>query len=202
MMFETIPVYITDEPLLKPKEGVKLMIIGRIRKLVTYNAPIVEVDYGGKILERLERELGSVPLSNRWGETRAVRNIVDFPDQKIGVILLNQSIRAGIGNILRNEILFRAGVHPEKAIANLLLEEIERIVNFTEKLSKEFLSFRTKVLENCCSSTICLCKVCGYPIRFYIQNPSIGRLSFVKIVKDHYTCLPYILKDVVSEYRV
>jgi endonuclease-8 len=132
MVFGAIHIYGVDEPLLKPEERVRLMLSGLRKKLVVYNAPIVEVGKEDKILEKLKRELGPDPLIEGWNKTEATRNILKFSGENIGVALLNQSVIAGIGNILRNEILFRAKVDPERKIAHLSNEEIERIVDFAE----------------------------------------------------------------------
>ncbi|MEM2280729.1 MAG: hypothetical protein QXZ68_01900 [Candidatus Bathyarchaeia archaeon] len=183
MMFGAIHIYKINEPLLKPKERVRLMAAGERRKLVVYNAPIVEVDEKDKILERLKSELGPDPLSNEWNKTEAIKNIISLPDQKIGIALLNQSIIAGVGNILRNEILFRAKVHPERKIADLTIQEIENIVHHTEHLSKEFLNRKLqskgiKELLFVYNRFSSFCKVCGHPIKFYMQKP-INRKTFV-----------------------
>lgn len=44
------------------------------------------------------------------------------------VILLDQEIICGAGNIYADEILFRAGVHPEKDISKLSNDQIKEIV--------------------------------------------------------------------------
>ncbi|MEM2440681.1 MAG: hypothetical protein QW493_05665 [Candidatus Bathyarchaeia archaeon] len=183
MMFGAIHIYEIHEPLLKPQKRVRLMVTGRRRKLVVYNAPIVEIDYKDRILQKLERELGPDPLSSGWDKAKAIKNLISFPEQKIGVALLNQSVIAGVGNILRNEILFRAEVHPERIIANLSLQEIEKIVNIAEQLSKEFLKCKLqgkgiKELLFVYNKFSGFCKVCWHPIKFYIQKP-INRKTFV-----------------------
>ncbi len=183
MMFGAIHIHKISEPLLKPEERVRLMITGDLQKLVVYNAPIVEIDNKDKILERLKKELGPDPLSSEWDKTKAIKNITKFPDQKIGAALLDQSVIAGVGNILRNEILFRAKVNPERKVADLTQEEIEKIINFTEQLSKEFLDLKMQgrsirdllYVYNRFSG---FCRVCGHPIKFYMQKP-INRKTFV-----------------------
>jgi len=183
MMFGAIHIYEINEPLQKPKERVILMATGEKKKLVVYNAPIIEVDYRYKILQRLKGELGPDPLIGECDKAKAIRNIMNHPDQKIGVALLNQSVIAGIGNILRNEILFRAKVHPDRTIASLSLQEIEKIVDYTEQISREFLNRKLqgkgiKDLLSVYNRFSGFCMVCGHPIKFYMQKP-INRKTFV-----------------------
>lgn len=183
MMFGAIHIYGINESLLKPMERARLIVVGNHRKLVVYNAPIVEIDYKRRVLEKLGRELGPDPLGSEWDKAKAIKKIIELSDQKIGVVLLNQSVIAGIGNILRNEILFRAKVHPERKIADLSTHEVERIVDFAEKLSKQFLDLKLQgkgvrellLVYNKFSG---FCKVCGGPIKFYMQEP-INRKTFV-----------------------
>jgi len=183
MMFGAIHIYQLDEPLLKPEKRVRLMIKGKVKRLVVYNAPIVEFDRKESILEKLRKELGPDPLSDEWNRKKAIENLRKFPEERIGVILLNQSVIAGIGNILRNEILFRAGVHPERAVKDLSDEEIGRIVQITEDLMKNFLKLKMerkgiRDLLLVYNKYRGFCKNCGNLIKFYRQQP-INRKTFV-----------------------
>lgn len=183
MMYGAIHIYEISEPLLKPERQVKILIEGEKKKLVVYNAPIIEIDRKDRILERLRNELGPDPLSKEWNKEKAIQNILKFKDEKIGVVLLNQSAIAGIGNILRNEILFKAGISPERKIKDLTIEEIEKIVNICEEISKEFL--RLKVERKKIGPILYVynryrgkCKICGSELKFYLQEP-IKRKTFV-----------------------
>lgn len=82
MMFGSIHIYRVNEPLLKPMRRVKLQIKSEKKKLVVYNAPIVEIDRSERILERLKRNLGPDPLSDDWNREKAIRNIMKFPGEK------------------------------------------------------------------------------------------------------------------------
>ena len=46
-----------------------------------------------------------------------------FERRKLGGLLLDQSVFAGIGNYLRSEILFRANLHPDRKLKSLSKEE-------------------------------------------------------------------------------
>jgi len=169
--------------LLKPFERVRLLVKGVRRKLVVYNAPVVEIDRRENILNRLMSTLGPDPLSEGWSREKAAENLIRFGKEKVGAILLNQSVIAGIGNILRNEILFRAKISPEREVESLSEEEVKRIIEQCELLSREFL--RLKVEGKSIGQNLYvynkyrgMCKYCGNPIRFYMQKP-INRKTFV-----------------------
>ena len=182
MMYGTIHIYSLNEPLLKPERLIRLIIQTREKKLVVYNAPIVEI---GKddLVEKLLKELGRDPLREDWDREETLRRIKACKGRKIGEVLLDQKVIAGIGNILRNEILFRAKIHPERLVDELKDEEIRRILGVAEKLCKKFLEFklkkkRIKPLLFVYNRHNKLCRVCCNPIKFYLQEP-IKRKTFV-----------------------
>jgi endonuclease-8 len=183
MMYGTIHIYRLEEGLLKPEGLVRLMIEGERRRLVAYNAPIVEADEARRLLSRLKEGLGPDPLSSDWSRRRALENLLKLRDEKVGVALLNQSVIAGIGNILRNEILFRARVNPERRVGGLTEAEAERILEACEELSREFLRLkverrRIKPLLLVYNKYRGRCPACGGPLKFYLQEP-IRRKTFI-----------------------
>jgi len=61
---------------------------------------------------------------------------------KIGVVLLDQHWIAGIGNIYRSEILFDAGVYPERLIGDLNLTERKKIYLAMRKILRKAVQLR------------------------------------------------------------
>ncbi len=183
MMYGTIHIYNINEPLAKPERLLRLLLKFERKKVAVYNAPVIEIDYAYNIIKKLKKMLGEDPLRNDWDPKRAVRLILKHKNRKIGDALLDQSVIAGIGNILRNEILFRARVHPERLVKNLSIEEIERIVNVAKELSEEF--FKRRVNGQRIGPILMVynkynkpCPICGNPIRYYRQSPN-NRRTFV-----------------------
>ncbi|HCP08790.1 MAG TPA: bifunctional DNA-formamidopyrimidine glycosylase/DNA-(apurinic or apyrimidinic site) lyase [Candidatus Moranbacteria bacterium] len=60
----------------------------------------------------------------------------------IGLLLMDQTAVSGIGNIYRSEILFEAGVLPERKIADLSAEEIKLIFKNIKKVLQKAIKFR------------------------------------------------------------
>lgn len=56
--------------------------------------------------------------------------------REIGEALLDQEIIGGIGNAIRNEALFRAGVSPWRPVAQLSDDELESVVAENERVMK------------------------------------------------------------------
>jgi formamidopyrimidine-DNA glycosylase len=66
-------------------------------------------------------------LSDRFGKT----------SRAIKVVLMEQSIIGGIGNILANEILFRCGIHPSRPASRLNDRDIRSIRKHTVAICKD-----------------------------------------------------------------
>ncbi|MFH0846328.1 MAG: DNA-formamidopyrimidine glycosylase [Patescibacteria group bacterium] len=63
-------------------------------------------------------------------------------NSKIGIVLLDQKWIAGIGNIYRSEILFDAGICPERLGKNLNENERKKIYNSMQKILKKAVKMR------------------------------------------------------------
>jgi endonuclease-8 len=77
--------------------------------------------------------LGPDPLRAGVGTARIARQLENkrFARRTLGDLLLDQSFVAGIGNYLRSEILFRAGLRPERRLGNLDKDERARLAKQT-----------------------------------------------------------------------
>ncbi|MFZ5982467.1 MAG: Fpg/Nei family DNA glycosylase, partial [Patescibacteria group bacterium] len=60
----------------------------------------------------------------------------------IGLILMDQSLLSGIGNIYRSEILFQAGVMPERKAESLSKAEIGKIFESSRKILEKAIKLR------------------------------------------------------------
>jgi len=67
-------------------------------------------------------------------DTAAVSERLQKSRADIKALLLNQSILAGLGNIYAAEILFAAGVNPQKRGIDLTADDLRRILQATRKI--------------------------------------------------------------------
>lgn len=65
------------------------------------------------------------------------KQIFKKPTGKIKMVLMDQSILVGVGNIYSDEILWSAGIHPERKIKSLKDDEIKNIWRATTKILKD-----------------------------------------------------------------
>lgn len=82
-------------------------------------------------------------LSEKFNIRQAVERIKSSP-RIISDILLDQSAFAGVGNIIKNEALFLAKIHPESVGFKIPEEMASELVNKILFFSKVFLEFRQK----------------------------------------------------------
>ena len=64
------------------------------------------------------------------------------PKAKIGIILMEQNLIAGIGNIYRSEISFDAGINPFKIAKKINLSGRKKIYNSIKKIFKKAIKYR------------------------------------------------------------
>lgn len=66
-----------------------------------------------------------------------------YSDKKIGDVLLNQDVFPGLGNIIRNEVLFLSRIHPESTVDKIPSKKIKDLL---ENI-KEFSSASIELIE-------------------------------------------------------
>ena len=75
-------------------------------------------------------------LTKKWWDSAAVR-LDKKPKKMIAEILLDQTFVAGIGNYLRSEILWKAGIHPEREWGNISKKERTKLWELLEEVPRE-----------------------------------------------------------------
>ncbi|QOW09534.1 hypothetical protein Q73A0000_03715 [Kaistella flava (ex Peng et al. 2021)] len=59
-----------------------------------------------------------------------------YADKKIGDVLLNQDVFPGLGNIIRNEVLFLSKIHPESTVDKIPSKKIKELLQIIKEFSK------------------------------------------------------------------
>jgi endonuclease VIII len=81
-------------------------------------------------------------MSRQWDAAKARRKLKRLPDITVSDALLDQQIFAGVGNIIKNEVLFRIKVHPETLIGNLPPRLLTLLVTEARNYSFDFLHWK------------------------------------------------------------
>lgn len=89
-----------------------------------------------------EKKIGIDAMDAKFNLTKFNQLLDEKPKMLIGIFLLDQSIISGIGNIYRSEILFAAGVLPERKNESLTKIERKKIYLATKKILKLAIKMR------------------------------------------------------------
>ena len=83
-------------------------------------------------------------MNEEWDEDKARRKLTDQKDMLVCDALLDQDIFAGVGNVIKNEVLYRLGIHPLSAVGALPKSKISQLIKEVRKYSFEFLEWKRK----------------------------------------------------------
>lgn len=83
-------------------------------------------------------------MNDNWDPEKAKAKLKELPDKMICDILLEQDIFSGVGNIIKNEVLYRVRVHPETLAGSIPLPKIDEIITEAQNYSFEFLDWKKK----------------------------------------------------------
>jgi endonuclease VIII len=81
-------------------------------------------------------------LSDSWDAIAALAKVRKVPNAAIADVLLDQQIFAGVGNIIKNEVLFRTRTNPFATVGELTLGRLKAIVADARTFSFCFLEWR------------------------------------------------------------
>lgn len=81
-------------------------------------------------------------MSDAWDPALARKKLRARPELLVCDALLDQDIFAGVGNIIKNEVLFRIRVHPLSTIAALPTPKLRALVEEARQYSFDFLQWK------------------------------------------------------------
>jgi endonuclease VIII len=81
-------------------------------------------------------------LNDDFDPKAARKKLKAKPELNICDALLNQDIFAGVGNIIKNEVLFRIKVHPESIIGALPPKKLTELIRQAREYSFDFLEWK------------------------------------------------------------
>jgi endonuclease-8 len=81
-------------------------------------------------------------MSDSWDAAAARKKLRAKPDMLVCDALLDQTLFAGVGNIIKNEVLFRIRVHPLSTIGELPARKLRELVEQARQYSFDFLAWK------------------------------------------------------------
>lgn len=141
LMSGTWHIYRAGETWWQPKNRMRVAVTCGDYQAVAFNVPIAEF-HTARSLERNSQipRLGPDVLADEFSIAAGVRALreraVSHPTDEIAVVLLNQRVLAGLGNVYKSEVAFAAGVNPFRQMSTITDREMTAMIEASHKYMK------------------------------------------------------------------
>lgn len=131
-----------------------------------------------------------------WDPTLARRKLKQQPETLICDALLDQDIFAGVGNIIKNEVLFRTRVHPESTVGALPPRKLGEVIKQARQYSFDFLDWKRQFVlrQHWLVHTKRSCPHCGGPLSKTYPGTTRRRTFFCPVCQVRYGTAPAVRK--------
>lgn len=105
-------------------------------------------------------------MSISWDPKKAGKKVRASGDSLICDVLLDQDIFSGVGNIIKNEVLYRIRLHPESVTGKVPVAKIREMVKEARVYSFQFYEWKKKyeLKKHWLAHTKKICLRCNLPI--------------------------------------
>ena len=105
-------------------------------------------------------------MSEHWDPQLALARLRSVPDMLVCDALLDQDIFAGVGNIIKNEVLFRLRMHPLSTVGALPAGKLRALVEEARNYSFDFYEWKKQYVlkKHWCVHTKRTCPRCHIPL--------------------------------------
>jgi endonuclease-8 len=130
-----------------------------------------ELNFYACSVKELERDVDSAydwsadVMSDQWDPARARKKLRAAPHMLACDALLDQQIFSGVGNIIKNEVLFRIRVHPLSTVGALPPAKLRALVHEARQYSFDFLEWKKQFVlkKHWLAHTKTTCPRCHIP---------------------------------------
>ena len=104
-------------------------------------------------------------MNENWNPKAAKAKLKKTPDKLICDALLEQEIFSGVGNIIKNEVLYLVCIHPESRTGKIPKAKIEALIAEARRYSFQFLEWKKKyeLKKHWLAHTKKICVRCNLP---------------------------------------
>jgi len=134
-------IYKTGEKWWMPRSKMRVALSTADYQAVAFNVPIAEF-HTARSLERNSQvpKLGPDILHDEFSIETGVQALrsraATNPTDEIAVVLLNQRVVAGLGNVYKSEVAFAAGVNPFRPMSSITDREMNTMIEASQKYMK------------------------------------------------------------------
>lgn len=107
-----------------------------------------EVNFYSCSVKLLKGDIGTLydwssdVLNEEWDELKAKQKVLEHSGELICDVLLNQNIFSGVGNIIKNEVLFRTRLQPESIVEKIPETRLIEVIRDARNFSMQFLEWK------------------------------------------------------------
>ncbi|WP_029033171.1 DNA-formamidopyrimidine glycosylase family protein [Salinimicrobium terrae] len=152
--------YTIDEK--KPDRNIRLHLKFKNGEINLYACSVKYLE--GDINEHYD--WSSDVMNAHWDREKAKAKLKEIPELLICDALLDQDIFAGVGNIIKNEILYRVRLHPESMTGKIPKVKLNKLIDETRIYSFQFLDWKKahELKKHWLAHTKKECLRCNLPI--------------------------------------
>ena len=130
-----------------------------------------EINFYACAIREIEGDIDSLydwsadVMSDAWDPKRARKKLRALPDMLACDALLDQDIFSGVGNIIKNEVLFRIRVHPLSTVGALPAAKLRALVDEARQYSFDFLAWKKEYVlkQHWLAHARTVCPRCNIP---------------------------------------
>lgn len=136
LMWGSWHVYAVNEPWQKEERKARVVLQTGTHVAVLFSAPVCELIHRNDLAAHKTAETGPDLLADPFDAAEAERRFraAVNAEREVGELIMDQTVIAGIGNVLKSEILFEAGIHPQRLPGSITAEEWARFVQTARTL--------------------------------------------------------------------
>jgi endonuclease-8 len=152
--------YMIDDQ--KPGRAIRLQLKFRNGEINLYSCSVKYVE--GDV--NTHYDWSADVMNEKWDPRKAARKLKLHPEMMVCDALLEQEIFAGVGNIIKNEVLYRIRVHPESKTGKLPAGRRKQMIGEARIYSFEFLEWKRNYVlrKHWLAHTKRTCVRCNLPI--------------------------------------
>lgn len=105
-------------------------------------------------------------MNEEWNAESAKKKLEAIPNKMICDALLEQDTFSGVGNIIKNEVLYRVKVHPESLVGKIPQQKTAEIMNEAVIYSFQFLEWKKQdvLKKHWLAHSKSICTRCDLPL--------------------------------------
>lgn len=146
----------------KPEKSLRLLLEFKNGSIALYTCSVRIVEEDLDAIYDWEADV----MSDRWNPRKARKKLKAAPEMMVCDALLDQQIFSGVGNIIKNEVLYRIRLHPETLVGNIPPRKLSELIKEARNYSFDFLRWKREYVlrKHWLAHTKKTCLRCDLPI--------------------------------------